>query len=304
MQIGAILSENPLALNPGRFDQYMDPYYEADLAKGTITEDFAQELIEALWLKYSEWVWTISSNTADYFAGYNQFQNLTVGGRTRDGKDATNPVSYMALKATEEVKSHQPGLSVRIHADCPKEFLDAVTHLVSKGTGFPAIHSDSVGYQMLINLGYEPDDARDWNNCGCVVPHFRKTGEWTSAANLNFGSALEYALNQGHSLITGEMMGLDEKPAAEFGSYEEVEGAFFRQFDNLCRHAVISLLTAQRLHKEMVPRPFPLELQRALHGGRQRPQPGRREVQRGPRHHRHRPRRRGELPRRRAQARL
>ena len=41
---------------------------------------------------------------------------------------------------------------------------------------------------MLINLGYEPDDARDWNNCGCVVPHFRKTGEWTSAANLNFGS--------------------------------------------------------------------------------------------------------------------
>ena len=256
VQIGAILSENPLALNPGRFDQYMDPYYEADLAKGEITEDFALELIEALWLKYSEWVWTISSNTADYFAGYNQFQNLTVGGRKRDGKDATNPVSYMALKATEEVKSHQPGLSVRIHADCPKEFLDAVTHLVSKGTGFPAIHSDSVGYQMLINLGYEPDDARDWNNCGCVVPHFRKTGEWTSAANLNFGSALEYALNQGHSLITGEMMGLDEKPAAEFGSYEEVEGAFFRQFDNLCRHAVISLLTAQRLHKEMVPRPF------------------------------------------------
>ena len=41
MQIGAILSENPLALNPGRFDQYMDPYYEADLAKGAITEDFA-----------------------------------------------------------------------------------------------------------------------------------------------------------------------------------------------------------------------------------------------------------------------
>ena len=256
VQIGAILSENPLALNPGRFDQYMDPYYEADLAKGEITEDFALELIEALWLKYSEWVWTISSNTADYFAGYNQFQNLTVGGRKRDGKDATNPVSYMALKATEEVKSHQPGLSVRIHADCPKEFLDAVTHLVSKGTGFPAIHSDSVGYQMLINLGYEPDDARDWNNCGCVVPHFRKTGEWTSAANLNFGSALEYALNEGRSLMTGEKMGLDEKPAAEFTSYEEVEAAFFRQFDNLCRHAVISLLTAQRLHKEMVPRPF------------------------------------------------
>ena len=256
VQVGGILSENPLSLNPGRFDQYMDPYYEADIARNAITPDFAQELVEALWLKYSEWVWTISANTADYFAGYNQFQNLTVGGKTREGGDGTNPVTFMALKATEELKSHQPGLSVRVHADCPKEFLDGVTHLVSKGTGFPAIHSDSVGYQMLINAGYEPDDARDWNNCGCVVPHYRKTGEWTAAVNMNFGSALEYALNEGKSLMTGEKMGLDEKPAGTFASYEEVEDAFYRQFDNLCRHAIILTVEAQRLHVEMVPRPF------------------------------------------------
>lgn len=255
-QIGGILSENPLSLNPGRFDQYMDPYYEKDLAAGTITEDAALELIEALWLKYSEWVWTISANTADYFAGYNQFQNLTVGGKTRDGHDGTNPITYLALKATEEVRTHQPGLSVRVQADCPKEFLDAITHLVSKGTGFPAIHSDSVGYQMLLNAGYEPEDARDWNNCGCVVPHNRKTGEWTAAVNMNFGSALEYALNQGKSLMTGQLMGLEEKPAGEFSSYEEVKDAFFRQFDNLCRHSIILTVEAQRLHRDMVPRPF------------------------------------------------
>lgn len=256
VQIGGIISENPLSLNPGRFDQYMDPYYEGDFQRGKITPDFAQELIDALWLKYSEWVWTISANTADYFAGYNQFQNLTVGGKKRDGRDGTNPITYMALKATEEVKSHQPGLSVRVQADCPKQFLNAVTHLVSKGTGFPAIHSDSVGYQMLINAGYEPDDARDWNNCGCVVPHSRKTGEWTAAVNVNFGSALEYALNQGKSLLTGEKMGLDEKPAGTFKTYEEVKAAFFRQFDNLCKHSVILTIEAQRLHGEMVPRPF------------------------------------------------
>lgn len=255
-QIGGILSENPLSLNPGRFDQYMFPYYEKDLAAGKITEDEAQELIEALWLKYSEWVWTISANTADYFAGYNQFQNLTVGGKKRDGHDGTNAITYMALKATEEAKTHQPGLSVRVHADCPKEFLNAVTHLVSKGTGFPAIHSDSVGYQMLINAGYEPEDARDWNNCGCVVPHFRKTGEWTAAVNVNFGSALEYALNEGVSLLTGEKMGVDEKAAASFTTYEEVKAAFYKQFDNLCRHSIILTIEAQRLHRDMVPRPF------------------------------------------------
>ena len=256
VQIGGILSENPLSLNPGRFDQYMNPYYEKDIAAGAITPDFAQELVDALWLKYSEWVWTISANTADYFAGYNQFQNLTVGGKTRDGRDGTNPVTFMAMKATEECKTHQPGLSVRVQADCPKEFMDAVTHLVSTGTGFPAIHSDSVGYQMLLNAGYAPEDARDWNNCGCVVPHNRKTGEWTAAVNMNFGSALEYALNQGASLMTGKKMGLDEKPAAGMTSFEEVKAAFYRQFDNLCRHSVILTVEAQRLHREMVPRPF------------------------------------------------
>ena len=85
VQVGGILSENPLSLNPSRFDQYMDPYYEKDIQAGILQPDFAQELVNALWLKYSEWVWTISANTADYFAGYNQFQNLTVGGKTRSG---------------------------------------------------------------------------------------------------------------------------------------------------------------------------------------------------------------------------
>lgn len=255
-QIGGILSENPLALNPGRFDQYMYPYYKQDIDAGVIKKEDAQELIDALWLKYSEWVWTISANTADYFAGYNQFQNLTVGGKTREGLNAVNELSYMALKATEEVKTHQPGLSVRIQADCPEEFMAAVTNLVSKGTGFPAIHNDSVGYQMLINAGYEPEDARDWNNCGCVVPHYRKTGEWTAAVNVNFGSALEYALNEGKSRMTGEQMGLPEKPSREFVSYEEVEKAFYRQFANLCKHSVIATIEAQKLHQEMVPRPF------------------------------------------------
>ncbi|MDR1711734.1 MAG: hypothetical protein LBR58_07775 [Propionibacteriaceae bacterium] len=255
-QLGGILSENPLALNPGRFDQYMAPYYEADIQAGRLNEAQAQELVDCLWLKLSEWVWTISANTADYFAGYNQFQNLTVGGKTREGLDATNAVTYLALKATEETRTHQPGLSVRVHQDCPPEFLGAVTELVSKGTGFPAIHNDAVGYQMLLNAGYEPQDAKDWNNCGCVVPHFRKTGEWTAAVNVNFGSALEYALNEGRSLLTGELMGLPERAASNFATFDEVKEAFFRQFANLCRHSITATLVAQKLHQELVPRPF------------------------------------------------
>lgn len=256
VQIGAILSENPLALNPGRFDQYMYPYYRHDIDNNISTDEDILELIECYWIKLSEWVWTISANTADFFAGYNQFQNLTVGGKKRDGSDATNELSYLCLKATEDIKTHQPGLSVRIHQDCPKKFLDAVTHLVSKGTGFPAIHNDSAGYQMLINAGYSPEDARDWSNCGCVVPHFRKTGEWTSASNISFTAALEFALNRGINRLSGVKMGLDEKDPRTFKSYDEVESAFLKQFDYLIDEAVTATVLAQKLHKEMVPRPF------------------------------------------------
>ncbi len=256
VQLGGILSENPLALNPGRFEQYMYPYYKADEEAGKIDYDTALELVECLWLKYSEWAWTISANTADFFAGYTNFENLTVGGTTVDGKDGTNTISYMAIQATKETKCHQPTLSCRIHPDCPAEFMEAVTELVSTGCGFPAIHSDRTGYQMLSNLGYAPEDAKDWNNCGCVVPHSRKTFEWTSSCNISFAVALEFALNEGKSRLSGEQVALFEKDPKTFQSYGEVEQAVLRQFSFMVKHGVISLLTAQKIHKEQAPRPF------------------------------------------------
>ncbi|NDO47820.1 pyruvate formate lyase family protein [Clostridium sp. MD294] len=256
VQLGGIISENPLALNPGRFDQYMYPYYKADEEAGKIDYNTALELVECLWLKYSEWAWTISANTADFFAGYTNFENLTVGGTTVDGKDGTNTISYMAIQATKETKCHQPTLSCRIHPDCPSEFMEAVTELVSTGCGFPAIHSDRTGYQMLSNLGYSPEDAKDWNNCGCVVPHSRKTFEWTSSCNISFAAALEFALNEGKSRLSGELVALSEKDPKTFQNYEEVEQAVLRQFSFMVKHGVISLLTAQKIHKEQAPRPF------------------------------------------------
>ncbi|ABW20219.1 glycyl radical protein [Alkaliphilus oremlandii] len=256
VQLGSILSENSLALNLGRFDQYMYPFYEKDLKDGKIKEEEAQELIEALWLKLSEWVWAISKNTAQYFAGYNSFQNLTVGGRKRDGSDATNTISYMALKASKNVKTHQPGLSVRIHPDSPQEFLIAVCDLIREGTGFPAVHNDRIGSQMLLAAGLSPEDARDWSNCGCVVPHFRKVGEWTSAVNINLAAALEYALNSGKSRITKEQMGLKEENHLGMNSFKDIKDHFYRQLSNLIKHGVISSVIAQQIHTEMVPRPF------------------------------------------------
>ncbi len=256
VQVGRVIAENAVALNLGRFDQYMYPYYERDLQRGILTPEQAQELIECLWIKLSEWVWAISTNTARFFAGYCAFQNLTVGGRKRDGTDGTNDLSYMCLRATANVRSHQPGLSVRIHADCPEEFLLEVCRLIRLGTGFPALHNDRVGAAMLLAAGLSPADARDWNNCGCVVPHFRKVGEWTAAANINLASALEFALNDGRGRLDNEQRGLKTRDPALFETFEQFKAALYVQLGYLIKQAVIGTVIAQDVHAELAPRPF------------------------------------------------
>jgi len=256
VQVGRAIVESAPAFNLGRFDQAMYPYYEHDLERGMLTQEQAQELVECLWIKLSEWVWAISSNTARYFAGYCAFQNLTVGGRKRDGSDGVNDLSYMCLHATANVRTHQPGLSVRIHPDCPEEFLLEVCRLIRLGTGFPAVHNDQVGAAMMLAAGLSPADARDWNNCGCVVPHSRKVGEWTAAAHLNLASALEFALNDGRGRLDNEQRGLKTGDPASFKTFEDFEQAYYRQLSYLVKQAVIATVIAQDVHAEMAPRPF------------------------------------------------
>lgn len=256
VQLGNTLFENAVALNLGRFDQYMYPFYARDRAAGRITAAAAQALINALWIKLSEWIWFVSKNTASYFAGYSAFQNLTVGGRKTDGTDGTNDLTYMCLEASRTVCLHQPGLSVRIQPDCPAELMHAVCDLVREGTGFPAIHNDRVGAQMLAGIGLAPDDAMDWSNCGCVVPHSRKISEWTSACNINLAAGIEFVLTNGRSRRLDRTVGLETGPADGFTDFAAVQQAYYDQLAHMIRHAVTATLVAQRVQAEYAPRPF------------------------------------------------
>lgn len=255
VQVGRVLAENAVALNLGRLDQSLAPYYLADLERGAISAEAAQELMDCLWIKLSEWVWAVSSNTAQFFAGYSAFQNLTIGGKRPDGSDATNPVSYLCLEAARHARTHQPNLSVRIHADCPEPFLLEVCRLAREGMGFPAIHNDRTGTAMLMAAGVPLAAARDWSNGGCVVPHSRKVGEWTAAANINLGSALEFALNDGRTRLGGVRLGLATGDPAGF-SFAQVKAGFFTQLAYLVKQASVATLIAQQVHSEMAPRPF------------------------------------------------
>ena len=151
--ISIFMEQNAAAYNPGRMDQYFYPYYKVDIESGRITEDEGQELLECLWVKFSEPCVFQDATTARYSAGYPMFQTLCCGGIDAEGRDAVNDISYMMLQATQDVQLYQPNMCVRYSmAKNPTKFLKKVAEVISLGTGFPAFYNDDVGIRMLFHL--------------------------------------------------------------------------------------------------------------------------------------------------------
>ena len=117
-----------------RQDQYLYPYYKADHDAGRITPEEAQELLDCLWVKFSEQCLFQDGKSAEYSSGYPMFQNLCAGGVDHQGRDAVNDLSYMILQATMDTQLYQPSLSVRYNmAKNPDAFLRKIVDLISLG---------------------------------------------------------------------------------------------------------------------------------------------------------------------------
>ena len=227
--------------NPGCFDQYMYPFYKADIEAGRITEDEAQELLDCLWVKFSEPCLFQDATSARYSAGYPLFQNLCVGGVDHDGMDAVNDLSYMVLQATMDVQMYQPSLSVKYNlAHNPDKFLRKVVELIQLGTGFPAFHSDEAGILMMLNKGVPLPEAYDWNPCGCVETSLAgKQRCYTSYADYNLGAIVEFALNDGKSRKYDRYAAARTGDPRTFDTYEKFLDAVKTQIKYVLKCMVI-----------------------------------------------------------------
>lgn len=217
------MEQNAASYNPGRMDQYLYPFYHADLAAGRITPDEAQELLDCLWVKFSEPCLFQDAVTAKFSAGYPMFQNVCVGGIDNRGMNAVNDLSYMILQATMDVQLYQPSMSVRYNmARNPNKFLKKIAELMKLGTGFPAFHNDEIGIQMMLNKGVPLKEAYDWNPCGCVETNLAgKMRCYTSYADYNLGSAVEFALTNGRSRKYNCVASAQTGDPLSFKSYEQ-----------------------------------------------------------------------------------
>ncbi|MBT3243069.1 MAG: formate C-acetyltransferase/glycerol dehydratase family glycyl radical enzyme [Bacteroidetes bacterium] len=234
------MEQNAASYNPGRMDQYLLPYYNADLKSGAITKDQAQELIECLWVKFAEPCLFQDAVTAEFAAGYPMFQNVCVGGVDETGRDAVNELSYMILQATMDVQLYQPSLSVRYSlAKNPSNFLRKVVELIALGTGFPAFHNDDIGIRMLMNKGIPLREAFDWNPCGCVETNLEgRLRHYTALADVNLGSVIELALLDGRSRKANKYVSVRTGNAEEFETFELFLDAIKKQFAYVTRAVV------------------------------------------------------------------
>ena len=234
------MEQNAASYNPGRLDQYLLPYYRADKEAGRISQDQAQELLDCLWLKFSEPCLFQDAQTAEFAAGYPMFQNVCVGGVDTAGLDAVNELSYMILQATMDIRLYQPSLSVRYSlAKNPPAFLRKIVDLIALGTGFPAFHNDDIGIRMLMNKGVPLKEAYDWNPCGCVETNLEgRMRQYTALADINLGSVIELALNDGICRKSGERIGAPTGPAISFASFEDFLAAVKAQYAHIVRALV------------------------------------------------------------------
>ncbi|MDQ7094485.1 formate C-acetyltransferase/glycerol dehydratase family glycyl radical enzyme [Desulfosporosinus sp. PR] len=239
-QTAIFLEQNAASYNPGRMDQYLWPYYKADLAAGRLTEEEAQELLDCLWVKFSEPCLFQDALTAEFAAGYPMFQNVCVGGVDSTGRDAVNDLSYLILQATMDVQLYQPSLSVRYSlAKNPNKFLRKVVELIRLGTGFPAFHNDDIGIRMLMNKGIPLKEAFDWNPCGCVETNLEgRLRQYTALADINLGSIVEFVLLDGRNRKSGDYISVRTGNPLSFKTYAEFLTAVKKQIEYVT-HAVV-----------------------------------------------------------------
>ena len=207
----------------GRYDQYLYPWYKKDVEKGTLTEDEALELIEAFHLTL--------------YKSYD-VQQATLGGLTRDGADATNPLTYLFLEAVWRVNLIRC-ISVRVNRKTPRDLLELAFRIIRRGGGVPFFFNDEAIVPALVEKGIPVEDAREYAIIGCVeVTIPGRTNPHAVSHMMNNAKCFELALNDGRDLKTDEQLGPQTGRLADMPDVEALWEAYTKQLEHFAGHAV------------------------------------------------------------------
>ncbi|MEG2323550.1 MAG: formate C-acetyltransferase/glycerol dehydratase family glycyl radical enzyme [Anaerovoracaceae bacterium] len=255
--VGCLMEGNGPSYSPGRVDQYLYELYDKDVKTNTITMENALELIETFYIKTAETTWFLSENAVMYFAGYQPFHSLIVGGIDKHGADVTNELSYLFLTAKMDVQLHGPSVCARVHQQSPEDFLIHIAKLSRMGTGFPAIYNDESAIKMMLLSGGTMEEARDYQMVGCVEPFIGgKMAKWSDGGHYNFASAIEFVLTNGKSLINGnKQLGLQTGIPSKM-TFDQLKQSVKDQLEYMIKAISVCANVNEKICAELTPYPF------------------------------------------------
>lgn len=258
IQLICQIESDGTGLSTGRLDYYLYPYYKKDVEEGRITKEFAEELLDSMWLKYAEVIEVWNEEDSKFFGGHPISQTITLGGTFEDGTDSTNDLSYMMLETTARIGMPQPSVCVRLHKHTPRKFLLKCAEVARYGLGMPAFYNDDVAIVALMDRGVSLKDVRkNWAVAGCVEMGLQ--GQMCHFANSGYFSllkALEITLNNGKDPRTGKQVGPETGELSDFRSYEDLYAAYETQVKEALKYMVATTNVVNTMHGRLLTLPF------------------------------------------------
>ena len=262
---------NGHSISYGRMDQWLYPYYEADIQAGTITKEFALELIEVLYVKMNNPTklkdgGTVKVRQGRGFGG----ECLTIGGVDRAGNDVTNDLTMIMLEASAHTRMMNPWLLVRMHENTPYELKVKTVECIRAGYGHPKIFNDAPTIRAMMKKGMSLEEARDYAVVGCVEPDLPgKEYGWHDAAYVNAAKMMEMVINGGRCLdcgphcarwekcgALGEHLGPDTGSLDTYENFDEVLASVDAQFEYWADQMCSSLNIIDKAHRALKPLPY------------------------------------------------
>lgn len=249
-----------------RIDQYLYPYYKADIEKGILTPEKAMEFIEELYVRVNTNVWFQSTQMAYIFGGYYRYPHLDLGGLDENGRDASNELSYLFLRAMRYARTTAPTVSLMLHQKTPDSLLREACELAAEGMGHPSFFNCEGLYAMLEHRAAGPDGYSNYTRkeilkygspIGCVEPGCEglQYGH-TDSGIINVAGAALMAVTNGvmpiesDNMFAGKLLTFQSGAPDSFRTFEEFYAAVKAQVKYAIEEAHANLMVCEKLLAE------------------------------------------------------
>jgi len=223
----------------GRFDQYLYPFYKADLEAGRITREEALELMQLVLIRMNSVIICMSGFLQVAYAGYVVQQGICIGGETPEGLDGVNDLTYIILDAEEDVALTHDEMVIRVSAKNPDAYVIRACEVAKKTHGKLKFVSDETTISSLLDLGFPLEKARQYISTGCHNPGIPGHAHMMSGVIFNWPLMLGLALNDGKRRLTGDQIGPHTGDPRQFTDIGQVEDAMQAQFEACVQKAFV-----------------------------------------------------------------